>query len=512
MQNRILELTCHLMQTESLTHTDSEHDFEEELMKIIQEMDYFKVHPQYAGFQELHDGLSRRNVYALIKGKGNKTLVMINHHDVVSLDAYGHLKELAYDSERLKEALKSEEKDEEILKDIESNEWLFGRGSCDMKGGMAAELATLEKYSQISMKGNLLFLSVCDEETYSLGMRHAQTLLAELAEMYNLEYVYAVNPEPSAHIRQGHVASFGSIGKCLAMIHAAGIPSHISSIEKGINPITLLNEIIRQIEYSEDFVDHLQKEFSTPPVFNYYRDSKDYYDYSLAHYASASCSIMMFQKSLAEIASELKRKCEKGIQYYHERMEIKMKACSRKYEKRKITVYTFDELKKICEENHVLPELKLDEKFLFEGSRYIEACLEKVPWIQPCVIISFIPPYYPPILSRDINYGSTQHLATCLDHTLRSQNLHLEKENYFKGVSDGSYLRRFDHQDLTYLMYDEKEYYLDKRLKQDIPVVVCGPWGKDLHLRSERVHISSLCHTCPSIIETMIQELLEHEK
>lgn len=509
MQEKILELTQRLMKIESITHTEDESVFEDELMKIIMEIDYFRKHPEYAGFQKIeNDCLHRKNVYALLKGRGKKTLVMIHHHDVVTLNVYGHLKDLAYDSEALKKALLAEETQKDILDDIRSNEWLFGRGSCDMKGGMAVELAILEKYSEMEMEGNLLFLSVCDEETYSNGMRYAQTLLARLKEQYDLEYVFAINPEPSAHVRMGHVGSFGSIGKCLAMIHAAGIPSHISRVESAVNPISLLNEITRQIEYSEDFVDRYGKESTTPPVFNYFRESKDFYDYSLAHYASACCSIMMFDSSLSDITRKLKEKCAKGIEYYHERMQIKMKACGRKYVKREIPIYTYEELKQICLENNCLPKMELNEQFLFEGSRYIEKCLENVPQLQPCIVLTYLPPYYPPIRSNNIDYAGVDKIARNIDQMLRKENLHLQKENYFQGVSDGSYMKSFDHDDLKAFMYDEKEYYVDCEFKDEIPVLVCGPWGKDLHLKSERVHIHSLCVTCPNIIETIIETVL----
>lgn len=505
MQQKILDLTQKLMKIESISHTQDECHFEEELLGIIQQWDYFKEHPQYCGMQEIEeDALHRKNVYALVKGKEDQTLIMINHHDVVSLHAYGSLQEVAYDSDALKKALLEEDVEEEVKRDILSNEWLFGRGSCDMKGGMAAEMVLLEEYAKHPGNVNLLFVSVCDEETYSKGMRHAQTLLAQLKEAYGLNYVFAINPEPSAHVGRGHVGSFGSIGKCLAMLHVAGIPSHISAIENSINPISLLSEITRLIECSEDFVDTYIKEKTTPPVFNYFRDSKDVYDYSVAHYASACCSVMMFDSSLEDVMRKLKEKCQKGIDYYHERQQLKMKECKRHYHQRDIAIYTFDELKKICAEKGVLPEMKLDEKFLFEGSRYIEQCLENVPEIQPCVVITFIPPYYPSILSSRINHERVDQIAMQVDQVLRQENLHLQKEFYFQGVSDGSYLRKFDHRDLKYLMFDEKEYYLDHQLKEDIPVLLCGPWGKDLHLRSERVNIHSLCTTTYSILETIL--------
>lgn len=37
---------------------------------------------------------------------------------------------------------------EHVQSDIHSDEWIFGRGSCDMKAALALQLAVLEEYSK----------------------------------------------------------------------------------------------------------------------------------------------------------------------------------------------------------------------------------------------------------------------------------------------------------------------------------------------------------------------------
>lgn len=84
-------------------------------------------------------------------------------------------------------------------KDFLSGDWMFGRGTADMKGGLSVGLALLDWYGKLvveaerkecgtaafetktasgteetpEISGNLLFVTVPDEEGYSAGMRHA---------------------------------------------------------------------------------------------------------------------------------------------------------------------------------------------------------------------------------------------------------------------------------------------------------------------------------------------------
>ena len=89
-----------------------------------------------------------------------------------------------------------------MRRDWESGEWLFGRGSCDMKGGAAAQLAVFEDYAAHPGKASLIYLSLPDEETYSAGMRTAITLLNELRSSYGLIYDILIDSEPN-HKEQG---------------------------------------------------------------------------------------------------------------------------------------------------------------------------------------------------------------------------------------------------------------------------------------------------------------------
>ncbi|NLA90070.1 MAG: M20/M25/M40 family metallo-hydrolase, partial [Synergistaceae bacterium] len=97
--------------------------------------------------------------------------IITGHYDVVDAEAYGPLKDLAFSPLELPRRAGELELPEEARKDLESGEYLFGRGVSDMKGGIALMMAFLaEAARKGDFPANLLFLAVPDEENTSAGM------------------------------------------------------------------------------------------------------------------------------------------------------------------------------------------------------------------------------------------------------------------------------------------------------------------------------------------------------
>ncbi|MBK5247650.1 MAG: hypothetical protein JJE49_10340 [Peptostreptococcaceae bacterium] len=66
---------------------------------------------------------------------------MIGHTDTVGIRDYGDLQDLATQPDKLIEALKKVTISEEVRQDLESGNWLAGRGILDMKCGIAIIIA-----------------------------------------------------------------------------------------------------------------------------------------------------------------------------------------------------------------------------------------------------------------------------------------------------------------------------------------------------------------------------------
>jgi len=195
---RISELLMDLVRIQSDTGTRLERDVEDYLHQWLGEHAYFKSHPKYFGRYPLpQDPLERSAVWALVKGQGDQTVILMHHHDVVDAFDYGSLAKWAYDPPRLQTALGEVALSEEVRRDLESGNWIFGRGTGDMKAGAAIQLVMLAEYAvRPGFKGNILLLSVPDEESLSVGMRGSLGLLIDLKTRFNLNYRMLINAEP----------------------------------------------------------------------------------------------------------------------------------------------------------------------------------------------------------------------------------------------------------------------------------------------------------------------------
>lgn len=117
--------------------------------------------------------------------------------------------------------------------------YLWGRGSVDMKSGLAASVyAALLASSQGLLTGKTVYVSCTVDEEYCDGEG-----LQRLLETSRLEPDYAVICEPSANtIVTGHK------GKAQVVITTTGLSAHSSAPEKGVNAIYEMAEIIQRVE------------------------------------------------------------------------------------------------------------------------------------------------------------------------------------------------------------------------------------------------------------------------
>lgn len=119
---------------------------------------------------------------------------------------------------------------------------LYGLGSCDMKGGIAAILTALKALinSDYPLKGTLAFAGVVDEEAYSKG---AKALLeTELAESDAI-----IVGEPNFGDEDSPVP-LGMTGKVLYEIAVKGRSAHGFHPERGINAIDEAAKILTSLD------------------------------------------------------------------------------------------------------------------------------------------------------------------------------------------------------------------------------------------------------------------------
>ena len=117
--------------------------------------------------------------------------------------------------------------------------FLCGRGSVDMKSGLAASVyAAAAAKSRGLLSGKTVYVSGTIDEEYCDGEG-----LRRLLQDRSLQPDYAVICEPSANL-----ITTGHKGKAQVIIRTQGVSAHGSAPEKGVNAIYEMAEIIQRVE------------------------------------------------------------------------------------------------------------------------------------------------------------------------------------------------------------------------------------------------------------------------
>ncbi|MGI6257806.1 MAG: M20/M25/M40 family metallo-hydrolase [Anaerovoracaceae bacterium] len=532
------------VKVQTYTYTEREREAENFLNDQFGEMDYFKAHPELHGTYPIQgDPFGRSAYWAMLKGEGRDTVVMIHHSDIVDVEDFKMLKSLAFSPEELRESLfkiiKSLPRDAQ--KDLEEDTFLFGRGTADMKGGGAIQITLMERYSKLqNFKGNLIILAVPDEENMSAGMLSATTLLSELQDQYGLDYKLMINSE--SHQRKDFakgVVSEGSVGKIMPFVYVRGYLAHAGKVFEGFNPIGLMSKIVDKTELNMDFSDTAQGEVAPPPTWLYLKDSKNRYDVSMPQSIAGCFSILTLHTDPSEIEERVREVCREASREVLEKMK---KSWDDFLERNKweeeplpweVKVCNFKELYEEAKdhygeefENGFKDKMQHLSVMMFNKEKTaIESNFDLLDFIYnyiddqtPRVIYGFVPPYYPNVSNVYFKDGGAMagKLSKALnDFTEKEFGQSYIREHFYTGISDLSYSGMEDGEAIMNSMKDNMPLYGDYYSiptgdieKISMPVINIGPWGKDIHKVTERVSKEDLYERTPRIIDKALSMVL----
>ena len=162
----------------------------------------------------------RKNVWGVLKGKGiGPTILLAGHLDTVGVQGYK----------------------DPFLPRIEGDK-IYGRGACDMKGGLAAILETIRNLIKIKipLNGDVIVAGIVDEEDAMIGSKHFG--------QYGPKIDFAIVAEPTDLIICPRHK--GQICFCVKTL---GLAAHSSMPENGINAIYHMTMAIQKLkELAED--------------------------------------------------------------------------------------------------------------------------------------------------------------------------------------------------------------------------------------------------------------------
>ena len=520
------DLLCELVSWDSRTGTAGEIEFSTRIVKKLLELPYFQENSSYIHF---HDAGKGRNAVTALYSSGvtRKTIVLISHFDTVHTEEFGAgLEDLAFLPKQLTEELKSrmEELPEDAQEDLASDEYLFGRGTMDMKMGLALHLHLLERASVEKWPINLLLLTVPDEEVNSSGMRAAVKGLVELREEYQLEYELFLNGEPSFSQKPqdpNYYIYSGTIGKIMPSALFYGRETHAGEPLSGMTSHYMASYLTKAMEFNADFVDEAYGERTPLPVCLQQLDLKEDYSTQTSHHSAALYNVFVMRQNADGIMKIFKdtvvramAECERDYSAVCEREGVEPIGDINVLEYRELLAYAND---KISEEEvqviieDVMADETLDERkmSMLISDRLLLHCQE----LTPAVVLFYAPPYYPAINSS--NNELVQEKIALAQKVLREQfQVEAKQVHYFNGISDLSYVN-YDAEDSGWQSYQHNtpvwgEIYsipFTDMQQLQAPVLNIGPFGKDAHKLTERLHKKSAFLYTPHVLTKVIESM-----
>jgi arginine utilization protein RocB len=290
----------------SVTQTPGETLFGLGLAGTVAAVPYFRRFPEQLSIECTTSGAPV--VVARVAGQvatdGPRPIVLLcGHYDTVGDDEFAGFPASAFDAEAVRRAaLDAADASDEVRRDAASGEYLFGRGSLDMKAGIVAALSAIEVVSRSTseLAGDLVFVATPDEENLSEGARLAAEMLRawqareplEFRALLNLDYVTGDPLEPPVH--------FGALGKVLPCFVAIGVPTHVGDPFGGVDSITLAAAIVDRLSLLPALQEHWL-ERSTPPVLPLtLTELRDRYSVQTAAVSAASLNLFVKRRSLAD--------------------------------------------------------------------------------------------------------------------------------------------------------------------------------------------------------------------
>lgn len=543
MYEEILKLTKKLVSIPSINSTIGERNIACFIEEYLREIPYFKMYPEGVFIGKLNDSFDRRNVFALIKGeKGNSndTIILHGHMDTVGVDDFGNIKSLAFSSEKLEEKLKELELSDEIKKDLESGDWLFGRGACDMKSGVAVFMVIIKKLSEKvkEIDGNILLSINPVEENLHTGIIKALDVFKELKERENLNYLFAINNDYICPLYPGDKTRYiytGSVGKLLPCFYVQGKETHVGQCFEGFDASTIASELIRQINLNIDFCDEYEGEYTLPPSVLKMKDLKKQYNVQTAFETFVYFNYFVHNENIQNIINKLKDICRISI-------ENVLDSINENYKKYCLTtnmnyteinyntqVLEYSELYEAAKNKYsgdldiIIDEytdklLEIDEDKREISLKITKRLIEISEIKNPTIVIFFAAPYCPHnTLKNEVE--EEKNLYRDISEIVKDFSKY-SGENYkimrfFPSLTDSSYLKIDDNDNsVEKLLSNFPEYKklytvpIDLIKELNIPGINYGCFGKDAHKWTERVYMPYSFEILPKLIIKTIERYL----
>lgn len=541
----IKTLTKRLVSIPSMNGTAGERDIADAIEEYLRAIPYFAAHPELVIVQDLKDDpLGRRNVMALLKGGDGSerdTILLHGHIDTVEVDDFGKYKPYAFDCDKLAEVFRDAALPEDARRDLESGDYLFGRGACDMKGGDAVFLVLAKHLAEQPEKlhGNLLLSFNPVEETLHGGIIEELPLLRQLQEAHHLIFRLAINNDFICPMYAGDTTRYvytGAVGKLLPMFYIIGRETHVAQCFEGFSPDLTAAELVRLIDRNTDYCDGYNGEYTLPPTVLKMQDLKPRYNVQTPHTACVYFNYFVHNRQVTEIMAQLKDAARTAL-------DNVMQLADARY--RDYCALSGNQYSPLMEKTQVLDYRALYDlaKGAYPGDldayidrvtdasiaagddmritslRIVQALSDLCGIKTPTVVVFFATPFCPHnTLKREMpdEAAVITELEKIAAEFAEESGETLKLQQFFPSLTDSSYLKIDDDAESIALLQEcfpgYKKLYpvpLETAKALNIPAVNYGVWGKDCHKWTERIYMPYSFGKLPAFILKTIHHFFD---
>lgn len=519
-------LLCQVVSWKSMTLTDGEKEFPLKIKGELQELEYFQKNPSHLRLYEAD--FDRSLLTALYKHpEARETIVLISHFDTVNTEEYGDLEEFAYQPEELTKLLLERVDDlpEDATNDLLSGEYLFGRGTMDMKMGLVMHMSLIEKASKQEWPINLLLLTVPDEEANSSGMREAVPKLLQLREEFELTYKLFLNGEPVFPQEPGDMNYYvysGSIGKIMPSALFYGKETHVGDPLSGITAPYIASFLTQRMEWNSTMQEEVMGELTPLTVTLQQKDLKLEYSVQTPYRSAALYNVFLMKRNAEEIMGIFEQVAFSAANSCNEHY---LKVCRKNLVEPvgKVQVLRYEQLLKYAVQKLGVDFVEITQAAINANNewddrekslRIADILMIQCQELSPAIVLLFAPPYYPPVNSSD-DALVKQCVEYVKEQGVNKFNYPVKQIHYFNGISDLSYVNYQDNMDGWTTFQENTPVWgtsysipFSDMIQLRAPVLNVGPLGKDAHKRTERLHMKSAFEDVPELVEGMIKRIL----
>ena len=538
--DRVKDISYRLVSWPSESGTPDEAAFADRLAELLREIPYFRDHPEDIAVLDSHGAPKAKNVVAVVRGRGRQTLALGGHFDTVETTNYLDLKHLACRPDELKAALLADlasrplsSAEARASEDLRSGDFIPGRGMLDMKSGVAAGIAVLERFSQMpDRSGNLVLFATPDEERNSRGMRSLRDALPALIKRWNLDLVGGVNLDATSDQgdgSDGRAIYYGTIGKLLPFAFVLGQSSHASYPFEGVSAHRIASEIMLAFEANPALSDTGNGEVSPPPICLEAKDLRGGYEVTTPDRVWLAFNWLFHSRSSADLQRDFNATVTDAMSRALADFTAKAKAFAALTGTDSGTpdtagrVIPFSELRAkafqsagVAERYGALEkELETNDNPLEVTRRLVTMLATEARLTGPAVVTGFSSLHYP---HSHVDEGKPldRDFASAVDRARRTtearQATTFKRREYFTGISDMSFFGTAGDASGSSVVADNTpaSLWVDTPPADalEYPVVNIGPWGREFHQRLERLYTPYAFDVFPKFIFEIVSEVL----